>query len=159
MGYFDARDGELGKWDLQAINELYGPERDKAVDDTIYGGDSINQLLGGPGRDMLFGNSGDDFIYGGRDNDTLFGGRGNDIVSGDVGDDDISGDAGDDVLTGGAGRDTFRVGAGNDVITDFAAAVDRVVATGAYTIAHEGHDTLLLGDDWSARLVGIADFA
>ncbi|BBK32410.1 hemolysin type calcium-binding protein [Stella humosa] len=155
MGYFAERDGMLGEWDVQALNALYGPERDKAIDDEIHGGDGANQLLGGPGDDVLFGNAGDDRLFGGRDNDIVFGGKGNDLVSGDIGDDELYGDAGDDLLTGGAGRDVFHVGAGNDIITDFEKTVDRIVASGAYTIAHEGNDSLLLGDGWSVRVLGV----
>ena len=159
MGYYDHHDGEIGSWDLQAINALYGPERDVAVDDTISGGDAVNQLLGGPGDDLLYGNGGDDRIFGGRDDDTIFGGQGNDLVVGDYGDDEICGCLGDDILTGGAGKDVFRVGAGSDVVTDFQRDVDRIVASGEYTIQHDGHDTLLVGDGWSARLLNVVDFA
>ncbi len=155
MGYFDHRDGALGEWDLQAMNQLYGPELDRAVADVIQGGDSSTQIMGGPGDDVLFGNGGNDRLFGGRDDDTLYGGRGNDLVSGDLGDDDLSGCAGDDLLIGGPGSDIFRVGAGNDVIADFEQAVDRIVATGAYTTLRDGDDTLLLGDGWSVRVLDV----
>ncbi|MGE0718114.1 MAG: hypothetical protein AB7P02_21890 [Alphaproteobacteria bacterium] len=159
MGYYDHHDGGIGEWDLQAINALYGPERDHAIADTISGGDAINQLLGGPGDDLLYGNAGDDRIFGGRHADTIFGGRGNDLVSGDQGDDDLSGNLGDDVLTGGAGRDVFHVGQGHDVITDFQAEVDRIVALDDYRVVRDGRDSVLVGDGWTARLLDVVDFA
>lgn len=152
MGYFDHRDGALGEWDVQALNALYGPERDKAVADEIHGGDAQNQILGGPGDDVIFGNAGDDRLFGGRDDDFLYGGRGNDLLSGDLGDDELWGDAGDDLMTGGAGRDVFHVGMGDDIITDFEATVDRIAASGAYEIVRDGGDSLLIGDGWSVRV-------
>ncbi|BBK42021.1 hypothetical protein STVA_20410 [Allostella vacuolata] len=155
MGYFDTRDGSLGEWDVQAVNQLYGPERDKPVADEIHGGDKVNQILGGPGNDVLYGNAGDDRLFGGRDDDFVYGGRGNDLVSGDLGDDQLWGDEGDDVLTGGAGRDAFHVGAGHDVITDFEKALDRIVASGEYTITRDGGDSLLVGDGWSVRVLDV----
>ena len=155
MGYFADRDGKLGEWDVQALNALYGPERDKAVADEVHGGDAVNQILGGPGDDVLYGNGGDDRLFGGRDDDFIYGGRGNDLLSGDIGDDELWGDAGDDQMSGGAGRDVFHVGAGDDVVTDFEKAVDRIVASGAYKTVRDGDDTLLLGDGWSVRVLDV----
>lgn len=157
MGYFDKRDGQLGEWDLEAMNQLYGPERDKPVADEIYGGDSATQILGGPGDDTLSGNAGEDRLFGGRDDDILYGGKGNDLVSGDLGDDELWGCRGDDLLVGGAGRDTFHVGfdMGNDVIADFEKAVDRLVTTGDYETLRDGNDTLLVGDGWSTRILDV----
>lgn len=155
MGYYDHHDGELGEWDIQALNALYGPERDKAVADTIHGGDSDNQVLGGPGDDVLYGNAGNDRLFGGRDDDFIYGGRGNDLLSGDIGDDELYGDAGDDMMIGGAGRDGFHVGLGNDVIADFEKGVDRIVASGDYNVIRDGKDSLLLGDGWSVRVLDV----
>ncbi|BBK36715.1 hypothetical protein STAQ_17930 [Allostella sp. ATCC 35155] len=155
MGYFETHDGALGEWDLQALNALYGPERDKPVADEIHGGDAANQILGGPGDDILYGNSGEDRLFGGKDTDVLYGGRGNDLLSGDLGDDELWGDAGDDLMIGGAGRDVFHVGAGNDVIEDFEKTVDRIVTTGDYRVVRDGADSLLLGDGWSVRVVDV----
>ena len=155
MGYYDRHDGNLGEWDLQSMNQLYGPERDKPIADELHGTDNANQLLGGPGDDLLCGHLGDDRLFGGRDDDIIYGGRGNDLVSGDLGDDELYGDLGDDLLVGGGGRDTFHVGFGHDVISDFEKTVDRIVAAGDYETLRDGNDTLLVGDGWSVRVLDV----
>jgi Ca2+-binding RTX toxin-like protein len=152
MGYYEKHDGQLGEWDLQSMNQLYGPERDKPIADVLHGTASANQLLGGPGNDVLYGRLGDDRLFGGRDNDIIYGGRGNDLISGDLGDDELYGDLGDDLMIGGPGRDTFHVGFGHDIIADFEMKVDRIVAAGDYEMLRDGGDTLLIGDGWSVRV-------
>lgn len=137
MGYYSGTiSGNLGIGDKQALNQLYGPEMDKAVADTIYGGDSPNVISTGPGNDFLFGNGGadalysgahNDRIYGGQGKDTIYGGQGNDTLHGDNDADVLFGDIGNDVLYGGAGADTMTGGPGadtfyrdpNDVIVDY----------------------------------------
>lgn len=112
-------------------------------DDSITGGNGVNEVYGGAGADSIQGNNGDDRIFGnaGADiihsgghadyadggpgddiligaggEDTLFGGEGNDLLRGLDGNDSLSGDDGRDLVVGGKQTDSIDGGEGEDIL-------------------------------------------
>ena len=101
-----------------------------------------NQLYGNAGNNNLSGADGNDYLAGGAGNDTLGGGGGNDFLSGGAGRDVMTGGAGSDLFHNQAPTDNYSVG-GNvavssidqnlyDRVTDFDAAVDKIVFAAGY---------------------------
>jgi len=76
--------------------------------DTIY-------LSGGYYGVSASGDAGDDTIFGGNTSDNVQGNDGNDTIHGGAGDDTLDGGAGADIIEGGLGKDTLIGGAGNDI--------------------------------------------
>lgn len=172
MGYYSFHNGTLGKWDIQSMNALYGPETDTPWNDTIFGGDSSNFIVTGPGYDTVYANKGNDVIYTGSENDTVFGGQGDDVVYagngfdllyGDVGDDVLYGDgsndtihggSGDNLLYGGAGYDLFVIANNsNNTIGDFDTEDDVLQFASAAVHQSLGDDGLTIyGNSWSVHL-------
>ncbi len=105
--------------------------------DTVAGGDGLDQIDGGRGDDILDGNGDNDAIYGGYGADEISGGPGQNYLDGGPGDDDLygyddfdilSGGKGDDFLDGGFGDDTNLTGPGADVVVDTPGDADRTFA-------------------------------
>ncbi|PSB13791.1 hypothetical protein C7B61_10490 [filamentous cyanobacterium CCP1] len=96
--------------------------------------DSSDIIDGQGGNDRIRGLSGDDLLRGGVGHDWLNGNDGDDILLGEDGNDTLIGGKGIDTLTGGEGHDSFRFNKLNhagDIITDFAAAGDRILIRAA----------------------------
>jgi len=138
--------GNLGTFDVQAIQYLYGTaDRDGtqvvswnwnpetyvltqvgsdaddqisglATGDVIRGAGGNDVLAGRDGSNFLYGDAGDDQIDGGSGDDRLDGGDGNDRLQGGNGANSLIGGAGDDTLFAGGGNDIFRGEGGNDLI-------------------------------------------
>ncbi len=119
--------GELGLFDIQAIQHLYGDNANDAThvsswnwdatafiltqtgfsgSDRIHGVAARDVLSGLGGNDELGGWGGDDLIDGGEGNDQIWGGSGADRLMGGNGDDILAGGAGADEIDGGDGIDT-----------------------------------------------------
>lgn len=81
---------------------------------------SIENIRGSAQADTITGNS---------LNNQLLGDAGNDVISAGDGADKLDGGDGDDLLTGGAGSDSFAFGFGHDQVTDFDAAIDKILVT------------------------------
>jgi Ca2+-binding RTX toxin-like protein len=71
---------------------------------TLFGIDTIENVIGGASGDTINGNALNNVIDGGAGNDTLTGGAGNDTLIGGAGDDFLQGGIGVDMLDGGAGN-------------------------------------------------------
>jgi Ca2+-binding RTX toxin-like protein len=76
---------------------------------TLFGIDTIENVIGGASGDTINGNGLNNVIDGGAGNDTVTGGAGNDT---------LSGGAGDDVLEGGIGTDILDGGTGNNILVE-----------------------------------------
>lgn len=87
-----------------------------ADNETLNGGDDIDQLFGEGGDDILNGGNGADVLNGGDGDDTLNGDAGNDVLHGNDGDDTLNGGAGSDELYGGAGNNILNGGDDNDTL-------------------------------------------
>lgn len=114
-------------YDVEAVQYLYGPERDTGIAynqsgdtlrttgagaaDILIGINRSDVLSGADGSDTVFGQDGDDVIYGNRNTDSLDGGAGNDTIFGGQN----NGPAGDDGVLR-QGSDTIRGGPGADMI-------------------------------------------
>jgi Ca2+-binding RTX toxin-like protein len=81
-------------------------------DDTLAGGELVDELHGGIGRDLLSGLGGDDFLSGGDGPDTLRGGSGRDTLLGGLGNDRLTGDRRRDVLINELAADATSVETG-----------------------------------------------
>jgi Ca2+-binding RTX toxin-like protein len=86
-----------------------------AGNDTLSGGDEVDNFVGGGGKDLL---------CGGLGNDRLNGHNGNDTLLGNDGDDRLYGGDGNDILVGGNGKDRCYGEAGDDF---FASRGDRKI--------------------------------
>lgn len=75
---------------------------------------------------ILRGADGNDSLTGGNLVDELYGGEGNDTLNGGSGDDLLRGDVGNDALNGGGGNDTYRyfAGDGYDTLVDTSGSAD-----------------------------------
>lgn len=105
--------GTLGRFDIDAIQHLYGPSGsdgrqvasyswDAAARALTQTGDALANTIYGVGApDIVQGLDGDDTIYGRAGNDQLSGGAGIDVLDGELGDDRLDGGTGNDVLIGG----------------------------------------------------------
>ena len=138
--FYDARGGGV----LEGV--LYLGEGN----DTMFGGEHLEEAFGeggadlmegGPGNDTLNGGAGNDTIRGQEGDDRLLGGSEADTISGGLGDDTILGEDGGDELTGGAGDDSLTGGAGNDILTGGA-----------------GSDTMQGGDNDDTVVMDAGDF-
>lgn len=87
-----------------------------AGDDTMLGGDAVQDLRGQDGDDSIVGGASDDLLRGDNGNDTLNGALGDDNLIGGGGDDDMRGGSGDDLLQGQAGNDSLAGSRGNDLL-------------------------------------------
>ena len=110
-------------------------------DDTIIGGNTIDNIYGGLGNDTIFGRGMDDRLFGGDGDDTIYGNAGNDQIFAGFGDDTVYGGFGADNLRGGGGHDTIFGNHGSDFID--AGDGDDIVRAG------NGSDTVFggAGDD------------
>lgn len=94
-----------------------------------------NIILAGVGTINASGNGLSNRLTGNEANNSLFGLGGNDRLDGGAGNDHLVGGAGRDILTGGAGADEFvfaEWGSANyDTVTDFNAAFDLILLSGA----------------------------
>jgi 5'-nucleotidase len=80
--------------------------------DTITGGNGVDELFGGPGDDTISGDNGNDLVVGNFGNDTLSGGNGDDVLDGDIVDQSANAPAHDpnpnaDSCSGGNGSNQF----------------------------------------------------
>ncbi len=127
---------ELGVFDLQALDHLYGGPMDTSgwtsswsgsrdrleiradgADDVMYLPDGDTYAFARAGDDRVIGREGDDTILGGSGDDTITSGTGNDQVRGHSGFDLIDGGWGNDRLYGSGGGDTLLGGEyGNDTL-------------------------------------------
>lgn len=132
---------ELGLFDRQAIQELYGENGYGASDEgelisfeldeetlrtahvwgdaasEIWGSSLEDRIQAGSGNDQVYGFGGADLIEGGAGDDTLYGGGGTDTLIGNTGDDILwAFGSGDNLLEGGAGSDTLLSDADNDTL-------------------------------------------
>ena len=80
-------------------------------DDTLLGGDDVDELYGGDGVDTLSGQTASDFLSGGARADVLYG---DDVANANIFDtgDELQGGDGNDDFYGGRGTDTIRGGGG-----------------------------------------------
>lgn len=144
MTYSAGQGTELGVFDIQALEHIYGSAsafdgwvvtgggssavRIKATDagDTIlstdvrtiihaYGGNDTIQ--GREANDKVFAGSGADYVTGGAGDDIIYGGSGNDTVLGGNGNDTVLGSYGWDSIDGGNGDDWINGAWGRDNIT------------------------------------------
>jgi hypothetical protein len=106
------------------------------------GNNAANELYGNAGNNKLGGLGGEDYLAGGAGNDTLDGGADNDFLSGGAGRDVMTGGDGSDLFHIQSVADNFSVGENVaassisvtqlDQITDFDAAVDKVIFSALY---------------------------
>lgn len=90
---------------------------------TIAAGTKVQTVIGGDGNNIIVANNLGDRILTGLGNDTIVGGGGADVLDGGLG---------TNTLSGGAGTDKFVLHAGGfDTITDFQAAIDKLVLSKA----------------------------
>lgn len=155
---------ELGTFDLQALQHIYGSSADaaewsvqvkssgKVVIDTSAAAETVlavgqnTKILGRGGNDTLIGREADDKLVGGTGldtltggygEDTLIGGKDSDVLIGGMDDGVYSGSTNEaDKLVGGGGRDTLSGGSGDDAL-----------------IGGRGRDRLI-GGDGSDQLTG-----
>jgi len=78
-----------------------------AINQTINGDNTDNDLIGGAGNDTIIGRQGDDTLTGRSGDDRLLGATGDDRLEGDAGSDLLWGSYGKDLLAGGDGADRF----------------------------------------------------
>ncbi|MDD2725429.1 MAG: calcium-binding protein [Methylovulum sp.] len=132
---------------------LSGIETD---DDTLYGGNGVDNLFGDLGNDVLDGGSGDDLLEGWDGDDRLFGGDGKDQLAGGNNNDKLLGELGDDRLFGQVGNDQLWGGDGNDILLGFTASNESKQSLTAgetdddWLYGGNGQDLLMagLGNDW-----------
>ncbi len=74
---------------------------------TLFGTDTIENVLGGALGDTINGNGLNNVIEGGDGNDVLIGGSGDDTLIGGAGDDLLEGGIGTDILDGGPGNNAL----------------------------------------------------
>lgn len=86
----------------------------RGMDDRLFGGDGDDTIYGNAGNDQIFAGLGNDTVYGGFQNDRINGGAGADTILGNQGSDFIDAGDGDDIVRAGNGRDTVFGGAGDD---------------------------------------------
>ncbi|CUH86660.1 Hemolysin, plasmid [Phaeobacter sp. CECT 5382] len=134
MTYSPGLGTELGVFDLQALEHIYGSAdafdgwnisgggenavriRATSSADTILAADVDTIILSRGGADTAQGRNGDDRIFGGGGKDVLSGGGGNDLIKGGRGADQLFGEAGNDRIFGDRGRDILDGGDGNDKV-------------------------------------------
>ena len=131
----------LGRFDLDALSELYGSSSQTAGWNAFVANDGMitvgasgrsetvmatgqdtrinafggnDTVIGREGADELNGNAGNDRMIGNSGADMLVGGDGNDNLIGDFADNAFTGVA--DTIFGGAGADQIAGGGGNDLI-------------------------------------------
>lgn len=145
---------ELGMFDLQALQHLYGgtggtegwtaslnqagrvvieaSERSETVlatgqDTVIRAMAGSDTVLGREADDRLFGGGGADTVSGGQGADRIWGGKGHDVLHGGSDSGDYSGGSNDsDILRGNGGNDTLFGGRGDDTLNG-GAGRDRIV--------------------------------
>ncbi|KNG92915.1 M10 family metallopeptidase C-terminal domain-containing protein [Pseudaestuariivita atlantica] len=147
---------ELGIYDLEAMEYLYGPDSasltasyDAVLDAVLIDAPDIPSwlLAAWDGANVLTGGAGDDTLLGARGNDTLMGGPGDDSVRANEGDDLIYDGPGADTLEGGYGNDTVMVMAD-------AAGIEIVASSWSGTITRPGGDTDLLASVETIMVTG-----
>ncbi|MGI3186554.1 hypothetical protein [Nioella aestuarii] len=139
--------------------------------DTLTGGDAVDQISGGDNDDVLNGGGGNDFLFGDGGSDSFNGGAGNDQFFAESGDSSFNGGADYDRLfiqdngdfnfaLAGSGVERVNSGGGNDTL-DATGVTDSVVLSGA-----GGNDILtggsagdvLAGGEGDDTIEGGADF-
>ncbi len=159
MSYTGPESGQLGQFDLDAAQFLYGnavfsPGPSGTIltwvfDETAV---KVTQTWGGASSE----------IYGTGVDDSIFGGAGNDTIVGYEGNNTLNGGGGDDTLIAGSGADSFNGSAGNDTVmydrADARVVVD-LSAGGLLTAGEAAGDTYLsieqvIGSEYNDRFIG-----
>lgn len=139
--------------------ELRGEVELTPLGDVLYNdGKIVGKVLLGEGNDAFEGRAGTQSggVFGGAGDDTLLLGAGDDAIDGGIGRDLLWGGSGNDLLTGGGNADSFFVGSGADIVTDFAAASEKLFVVGyaaAKSIEQVGADVLVCFSDVDSVLL------
>ena len=89
------------------------------------------------GNDTITGGNGVDDLHGEDGNDSLLGGANNDTLNGDDGNDTLDGGTGADVMIGGQGNDLYKVDDIGDTIGELS-GIDTVEVTISGHDLHHG---------------------
>lgn len=148
----DFGDGNPVTMDATALSQAV--TTGSAVDDMLYGDDTVNTVDGQGGNDIMHAAGGNDVVNGGLGNDQAFGEAGDDTLSGDVGDDRLDGGDGNDQLAGGDGKDSLSGQVGDDVLAGGIGQDQLDGGVGADELRGDADDDTLLGQSGNDALYG-----
>ncbi len=159
MSYTGPETGQLGQFDLDAAQFLYGnatftpgPSGTILTWNFDEAASKVTQTWGGAASE----------IHGTGVDDSIFGGGGNDTLVGYDGDNTLNGGGGDDILIAGSGADFFNGSSGMDTVL-YDRADARVIVDlrggGALTSGEATGDTYssveqIIASDFNDRVIG-----
>ncbi|MBM7068613.1 M10 family metallopeptidase C-terminal domain-containing protein [Actibacterium sp. 188UL27-1] len=147
---------ELGRFDLQALDHLYGGPmdvsgwrfEDQADVFVISASNRDDSIYGVEGRNIIHAEGGNDAVWGRENHDVIHGGDGHDSIRSGAGNDTVTGGSGNDRLFGGHGNDELMGGRGNDILTG-----DDAIG-GSDVLKGNRGDDILIGGRGNDRLQG-----